>query len=311
MTTTTPEIDLTGPRWSAAVVCARRCVYGARGAPSDEPTIEMRRFWERGKAWERIVSDGIVSRMIEEGRRPRRQEIVSWPAAAPVGTGHVDVYVPHEHEVVEIVSNARGTLPEHKALQAAGYALNHPRAENATVRSVDTHTGEEHIYPIDVSGLEPKIREIELQVVAGLEGELPERVCRTPWDGPAVMCAHVSTCFADWTPTPLDELLASAGEQDLVDRLADAEDEVGRISEALASAKTARDELRDKVAPLVEPGVEAFAGDIRVRRGADYARRGFQLKAFLDAGHPVPDILWPFVTESIVPGRWSVKRVDP
>jgi hypothetical protein len=308
--TRTPDIDLTGPRWSAAVQCPRRCVYGARGVPESPPTPEQIGWRRRGKAWEQIVTDGMAARLIEEGRRPRRQELVSWPADDPVGTGHIDFYVPHEHTAIEVVSNAGGRLPDYKVLQVAGYALNHPHAEHAEVRSVDTHAGDEYIYPIVLDELEPRIRDIEAQVVAGLVGELPSRVCATPWDGPARWCPFVEPCFADWTPTPLDELLATRGEQRLVDELADAEDVVGARKAELERAVEKRDELRAKVAPLIAPGEPAIAGGIKVRRGVDYVTTSVSLKSYTDAGHPITPELEPFIRESIVSGRWTVKRLD-
>jgi len=305
--TANPSV-LTGPRWSSASICARWCVYAAQGAPAREPTEEEVHRWERGRAWERIVVDGVVARMASEGRRPRRQETIRWPIDDPVGTGHADLYVPHEHTFVEVVSTARGALPAHKAIQVAGYTLNHPNATDGFVDSIDTHTGVEHVYPIDVDGLADRVHAIEAQVVAGMAGELPDRVCRTPWDGPAQWCPHVDHCFADWERTPLDELLATVDEADAVERLADADGAVAAAKSALDSALIARDEIRQVIAPLVEPGVEAYVGDIRVRRGNDYAKRTFGLAAFLDSGHPVPDIMWPYITESIVAGRWTVKR---
>lgn len=308
MSRTVDEPVLVGPRWSSASICPRWCVYTAQGAPAREPTDEEQHRWARGRAWERIIVDGVVARMAAEGRRPRRQETIAWPHDNPIGTGHGDVYIPHEHAFVEVVSTARGALPTHKAIQVAGYALNHPNATDGFVDSIDTHTGVEHVYPIDIDGLEPRVREIEAQVVAGMAGDLPARVCRTPWDGPAQWCPHVDHCFADWERTPLDELLATVGEADAVERLADADDAVAVAKSALDAAEVARNALRDVIAPLVEPGVEAYVGDIRVRRGNDYVRRTFGLAAFLDSGHPVPDILWPYITESVVAGRWSVKR---
>lgn len=307
---TAPQIDLSGPRWSSAVICARRCVYGARGVPESEPTEEQIGWRRRGRAWEQIVTDGMAARLAGEGRRPRRQEPVSWPAGDPVGTGHIDFYVPHEREAIEVVSNAGGKLPDYKALQVAGYALNHPHATSAYVRSVDTHSGGESIYPIVLDELEPRVREIEAQVVAGLAGELPERVCATPWDGPAQWCPFVEPCFADWTPTPIDELLASRGEANLIAELADAEDEYGSRKDALERAAERRAELRARVAPLIAPAEPVSCEGIRVRRGADYTSRSVSLKAFEDAGHTIPPELEPFISESVVAGRWTVKRID-
>lgn len=308
MTRNNGNVELTGPRWSAAAICARWCVYGAQGAPAREYTEEELKRFERGKAWGRVIVDGVVARLHRENRRPRAEEVIPWPRANPIGDGHADCYIPHEGLVIEVVSNAGGNLPPYKAIQAAGYALNHPNATDAVVDSVDTHTGREHMYPLNLVALAGQVETIQAQVLAGLDGELPERVCRTPWDGPAQLCPHVEHCFAGWEPTPLDELLVTAGEADLLDRLADLEDSVSDANERVKLLKAQRDELRQKVAPLIEPGTLTQAGNVAVRRTVFEAER-FQLSAAKSAGMNLPKRLDPFrsVSES---ERWTVKRLD-
>lgn len=308
MTRHNGNVELTGPRWSSASICARWCVYGAQGAPAREHTdVELERF-ARGKAWGRVIADGVMARLHREGRRPRAEEVIPWPKAEPVGNGHADMYIPHEALVVEVVSNAGGTLPEYKAIQAAGYALNHPNAQEAVVDSVDTHTGREHFYPLNLVKLAERVETIEQQVLAGLAGELPDRVCRTPWDGPAQLCPHVDHCFADWQAPRLDELLVTAGEADLLDRLAALEDEYGTAKEALDTVKAERDQLREKVAPLIEPGELTVAGDIGIRRTVFTSDR-FSLSDARKAGHNLPKRLDAFVTTS-EQSRWTVRRMN-
>ena len=299
--------DLAGARWSSAVICPRWCVYGAQGAPVRERTEEEELMLARGQAWGKIVVDGVISGFAAQGRRPRREELIPWPAEQPIGTGHADCYIPHEREVVEVVSNAGGTLPPHKALQVAGYALNHPHAETAVVDSVDTHTGLEHLYPIVLSELEPRVRDIEAQVAAGLAGELPERVCRTPWDGPAQWCPHRDYCFRDWEPEPLDELLVTIDEVDLLKRLADAEDAYSAAAKAEKAAKAARNEIRREVAKLIEPNTAHEAADLSKLQRTTYPIQTFSLAAALAAGENLPKRLDPFV--NISEGeRWTVTR---
>lgn len=302
------SIEFTGPRWSAASICARWCVYGAQDAPRREYTEEELLRFERGKAWGRVVIDGVVARLHRENRRPRAEEVIPWPRSQPIGEGHADCYIPHEGLVVEVVSNAGGKLPAYKAIQAAGYARNHPNATEAVVDSVDTHTGREHFYPLNLVALAEQVETIEQQVVAGLAGELPERVCRTPWDGPAQLCPHVDHCFAGWEPQPLEELLATTGELDLLDRLADAEDAVGDARGRVKLLEKQRDELRGKVAPLIEPGTLTAAGNVAVRRTVFESER-FQLSAAKAAGYNLPKRLDPFVSLS-ESSRWTVKRLD-
>lgn len=299
--------DLTGARWSSAVICPRWCVYGAQGAPTRERTEEEMLMLTRGQAWGKIVVDGVITGFAEQGRRPRREETISWPRQNPVGTGHADCYIPHEREVVEVVSNAGGTLPPHKAVQVAGYALNHPHAVSAVVDSVDTHTGVEHLYPIVLDELEPHVRRIEEQVVAGLAGELPERVCKTPWDGPAQWCPHVGHCFEGWEPTPLDELLVTIDEVDLLKRLADAEDAASAAAKEEKRLKAERNEIRAEVAKLIEPNVAYEAGDLVQLKRTVYPVQNFALGAAEASGEKLPRRLEPFVSVSQAE-RWTVKR---
>ncbi|MGH3444845.1 MAG: hypothetical protein ACRDPB_05685, partial [Nocardioidaceae bacterium] len=243
----------------------------------------------------------------DQGRRPRREETIAWPVEKPIGVGHADLFVPSEHLIVEVVSNAGGSLPEEKVTQAALYTLNHRNADHAVVLSVDTHTGDEHIYPIDLSGVEPRVRAIEEQVVHGCAtGELPDRVCRTPFDGPAQFCPFVETCFEGWEFPPLEELLADSAE---LEQLADTEDLVSDARKAMKDAEEKRDVLRDRLRPLVPANVEAVAGQIQVKR-SEFSKTSFSLADARKAGHTVPAELAPFVKTSSQE-RWTVRRVEP
>lgn len=261
----------------------------------------------RGQAWGKIVVDGVIAGFRAQGRRPRPEELITWPKPHPIGTGHADCYIPHDREVVEVVSNAGGTLPPHKAVQVAGYALNHPHAVSAVVDSVDTHTGLETIYPIVLAELEPRVREIEAQVVAGLEGELPERVCKTPWDGPAQWCPHRDYCFAGWEPEPLDDLLVTIDEVDLLKRLADAEDAATAAAKEAKRLAGERNELRGKVAELIEPNVAYEAGDLLKLKRTVYPTQTFSLATAEAAGEKLPPRLEAFVNVSSAE-RWTVTR---
>lgn len=311
--------DLTGPRWSSAVMCPRKAVYEAQDAPRRDWTEQELRRFRRGQVWEEAVVRDVVDEFRAQGRRPRRQETVAWPAAHPVGTGHIDCFIPSENAVIEVVSNAGGQLPEYKALQAAGYALNHPRADKAFVLSVDTHTGDDPTYPIDLSSLEPRIRAIEDQVVTGVQsGTPPERVCRTPADGPAQFCPFVDHCFADWEWPPLEELLTDAAE---LDALADAEDLVGDRRAQLKKAEAARDELRDRLRPVLrleeyedpktgetKQAAEGMAGGVSVRRSV-FSKTTFSLADAHKCGVNLPKRFDPFVKKSDQE-RWTVKRLE-
>ncbi len=298
---------LTGPRWSSAVMCPRKAFYEAQNAPRRDWTPEELQRFRRGKVWEEAVVSDVVAQFHEQGRRPRRQETVAWPAGDPVGTGHIDCFIPSERTVIEVVSNAGGTLPEYKVLQAAGYALNHKNADKAFVLSVDTHTGDDPVYPIDLDGVEPRIRAIETAVVDGIRsGEEPERVCQTPLDGPAQFCPFVDHCFDGWEWPSLEELLADRAE---LDALADATDDVGRIRQELAKAEAVRDEYREKLRPLLPAGEEFLVGSYRVKR-TTFERSTFSLADAHKCGVNLPKRFAPFVKTS-EQERWTVRRLDP
>jgi hypothetical protein len=297
---------LTGPRWSSAVMCPRKAFYEAVDAPRREWLPHELQRMRRGQVWEEAVVADVVDGFRRQGRRPRRQETVAWPAADPIGTGHMDCYIPSERSAIEVVSNAGGQLPDYKCLQVAGYALNHPNADQAFVLSVDTHTGDDPVYPIDLSGLEPRVREIEDTVYEGVKtGVPPERTCRTPFDGPAQFCPFVEHCFADWTFPPLEELLADPKE---LEQLADAEDDVSDARQTLKDAEEKRNDIRSRLRPLVPANAESIAGGITVKRTVS-PRTLFSLSDARKAGHDLPEPLQAFVKTSDQE-RWTVKRVE-
>ena len=303
--TSTSTDDLTGPRWSAAAVCPRRCVYGGTGAPAGPTPDWLEPYYRRGKALERIVLDELDA---ETGQPTQRQVFVPWPAEAPVGEGHGDGYEPHTGTMVEVVTNASGDLPARKALQVAGYALNHPEAKNALVVSLAPQPWQKNVYPIDLEGLYPQVREIEDKVLLGLadpDGNLPHRVCRTPRDGPAMFCPYVDHCFEGWEWPGLDDLLDG---DDILFRLADA---VDARAEANAAAKEADKEvkaLQQDMEPLVPANEECLARGIQVKR-TEYETSSFSLASYLAAGHPITADMEPFVNKS-TGKRWTVKRHD-
>jgi hypothetical protein len=300
------KLDLTGARWSSAVHCPRRAVYDHQDAPKAEATDQQRRWWRRGHAIEDAIAGDIVQDLRDQGRRPRRQEPVAWPAGDPIGEAHPDIYIPHEQECIEVKSRCGCTLDAAAAVQVAGATLNHPRATSAQVVSVDPYSLEEKWYPIDVAGLEPRIREIEDQVVHGCKtGELPSRVCTHPFDSPAFQCPYVGVCFDGWQRPDPDVLLLD--EEAVV--LAELTDDVARAKRALEEAELAMKEQRATLRPYLEPGVEVETASIAKLKVIEVAgRRSLSLSDMENAGHQLPDELAAFVSESKPHERWQVKR---
>jgi hypothetical protein len=267
----------------------------------------MKRWWQRGKAVEAAIRGEIFSELREEGRRPRAEEEVPWPAADPIGVGHLDAYVPSEHLAIEIKSNGEAALTAAAALQVAGYTLNHPNATKAVVIAVDSNTFESKHYPIDVGGLEAQVREIEEKVVRGCRtGEAPDRVCTHPGDSPAFLCAYVSTCFDGWSrPSPdyalLDEEAVVLAE--LVDDLAAKKADVKLADQAV---KEQRGVLRAQLVAGEKVETESI-------RNLGYfeqtSGRTLSVSALEKAGHQLPAELEPFVSGGTTFERWyDVKR---
>ncbi len=301
-----PEIEFTGARWSSAVHCPRRAVFDHQDAPKDPPTEQQRRWWRRGHAIERVIREQVFTELHEEGRRPRAQEIIPWPAADPIGDSHLDIYVPHQREAIEVKSNGGAGLTAAAAIQVAGNCLNHPNAETAQVCSVDSNSFEERWYPIDVSGLEAQVREIEEKVVRGVRtGELPDRVCRHPGDSPAFLCPYVEHCFSDWKRPDRDVSLLD--EEVVV--LAELTDDVGRARATLAMAETAMREHRETLRPYLEPGVELETPSIAKLQVTEIAaRETLSLSDLKKAGVSLPRKLRPFVKIGQPSERWTIRR---
>lgn len=303
--------SLEGARWSTAVRCPRAAVYEAQDAPRREWTVEEQRFFRRGAAWGKLIADDVCAELRDQGRRPRREVEVPWPAADPVGVGHADIYIPHQREIVECFSTADGGVQAQKTLQAAGYCLNHPRAESASLISVDTHTGEDHVYPINVEALRPRVEEIQAAVVSGIRGgELPARTCQTPIDG--ARCPFRDHCFADWEWPPIDELL---GGRDLLRQLADESDLLGEIRDQERSQKAVVEQTRDRVARLALPDpetpgrVEVAADGVSVTISTSIGE-SFSLADARKAGHDLgsPASILSAFTRPKLTRRWTVRR---
>jgi hypothetical protein len=297
---------LTGVRWSSAVLCPRMAVFQGLKAPHGvHDEVTLRRF-KRGNAWGRIVREEIVGNLRRRGYRPVSEMEILWPAKAPIGIGHADVYVPAHRRIVEVFSTDGTGYPPQKGIQAAGYALNHPRATEAVVLVVDRVTGDDRTYDVDLDALEPQVRDIERQVVDALHGgELPERVTYAPWAWPCSECVFTEHCWADWEPVPLAQI---PGAVDDAARLADAEDAVSAARRDVKALEQARAAIRDRLRPLTPAGETVAAGEISLRRTEVAGRVTFALGDYQAAGHRLPRRARAFISEGAGSERWTVKR---
>ncbi|HEV8450553.1 MAG TPA: hypothetical protein VGQ45_03910 [Gaiellales bacterium] len=300
-----PQVELSGARWSSAVRCQRKAFYEFQDAPQSPPSEQMQRWWRRGKAVEAAIRGEIFAELREDGRRPRAEEVIPWGAEFGF-EGHLDAWIPSEQMAIEIKSNGQAALTEFAALQVAGYAIHHPRAEHAVVIAVDSNSFEQRSYPIDIAGLEPRVREIEEAVVEGCRsGEPPERVCKHPGDEQAFFCQFAEHCFSSWTRPEPDVLLL---DEEAVS-LADATDLVTRLSRETDAAKAQRDHVRDELRPYMDPGVPLESPSMmKLQRTEVAGRETLSLGDMRKAGVQLPDELKPFVSVGKPSERWVVKR---
>lgn len=298
---------LTGARWSSAVVCPRKAVYEHTDAPRGEFDDTTLRRFRRGHAWGKIVADDVVAALRADGQRPRTEEEVPWPAAAPIGIGHADIYLPRARRIVEVFSTDGTSYPAHKGLQAAGYCTNHPNAEDAVVLVVDRATGDERVYPIDVAELEPRVREIEEAVTNAIaSGDPPPRAADHPHAFPCSECVFRDHCWDGWDAPPL--VVVDGADNDATE-LADIEDSIAATKQTLKDLEADRAAVRERLAPYLTPGVPAACGGVILRRTITAGRRSFAVGAYEAAGHRLDETAAAFVTDAAPSERWSVKRM--
>lgn len=285
-------------------MCPRKAVYEAQDAPRGELPEHLARIFRRGHAFGKIVRDDITGALRAQGQRPVAEAEVPWPVRAPIGTGHADLYIPRARRVIEVFSTDGTSFPAHKGLQGAGYAVNHPRADEAVVLVVDRATGDERVYPLNLDVLEPKVRAIEAAVVEGIAGgDMPPRAARAPGAWPCSDCVFRRHCWDGVELPPLEEIPEAV---DDARALADLEDAYAEAKAVLDQAELDRNAARAKLAPLVDGTVKA--GDILLRRTRVSGRTTFAVGAFQAAGHQLPEEADAFISVSGGHDRWTVKR---
>lgn len=300
---------LTGPRWSSAVLCSRQAVYQGLGTEGAKPTPQQERVWRRGRFIGEAIARDVEAVYAEAGLEVEAEAEIPWPHRAPIGTGHADIYVPAEGEIIEVVSRKDAALPEHKALQVSGYVLNHPEATRATVLSVDPSSYEERSYPIDVESFRPEVERIQGEVVEGMSGgQMPDRAGAHPGDFPCFWCAFKDTCW-EGVEYPDPNRIHDPDQVIDLQRLADLDDRISVGGKQVEHMKEERDEIRARLRPHIKDKTETIAGGISVKVTPVPGPQRFDLSAATKAGHAIPDHLTPFITVGKGYERWTVKRV--
>jgi len=299
---------LTGPRASTlSRGCPRQAYYEATDAPRRPHTAQEERWFRRGHAVSNAIRDELVAELRADGHAPRREVEIPWPAKDPIGVGHADLVIPRDHRIVEITSTAGADLDAHKARQAAFYALEHPRAEEAMVISVDPSTFEDRAYPINPAAYEAEIRDLQQQLISGLRtGEAPARACETPLEAQCYFCPFAEHCFDGWE-WPVRDVSMDPEVIDLVDLLGYHDQEVSEARSQLRRAEAERDAVRDRLRPRLPVSEEMVIGEYRYKRSS-WEQESFSLADCRKAGFTLPEDLQPFVSRS-PRERWTLRRV--
>lgn len=308
---------LTGPRWSLAcrTGCTRATLYGFQGAPQEPVTPELQERFDLGNDLCDRQRDREIAGLTAEGWTCIPEAEVSWPADAPIGTGHADVFCIRavdgqieESAVLEL------TIEEeigHKCLQAAGYAIN-AGATAATVVQIDRRTGRKHYTPIDVEGKRAEVEALQAAVVEAIAKGEADRVCSFPGEAKKRGCPFASHCFRDWTPPETDHLMPVLDEKLL--SLAEAEDAYAEAKAVYDDAEKARKALREELRPYLPTGqdvvgaVGADASAVKVKVSVSY-RTTFSLSDATKAGHEIPERLQAFVKTSAPIEKWTIRRI--
>lgn len=304
--------DLTGARWSSAAICPRRAVYEGLDYPTEPLTEEQLSIFRRGRFIGAAIAHDIDC-ALEDADRPKGIAELEVPWGLD-WIGHADYLILDDPEIIEVVSTAGCELPQHKVVQAAGYAV-FAEVPKARVLSIDPSTFREQPYPVDVARMEEVVRRLEAMVVAGVrDGELPRRALRRdgieevegPNEWPCRDCPFVPSCWKEWEPWPTAELPGSLETKVL--RLVELENicavrKEGAAPEAYAERAVLREELRARMVA----GDRYRLGNVTLHFVEMPAVRRFSLADFERAGHALEGMAAEFVTASGAHERWYVR----
>jgi hypothetical protein len=257
---------LTGPRWSAIARtgCPRAGVYGAQGSPEESTSDREQARFKLGH----VICNGYraddVADLEAAGHTCTIEMPIPWPASDPVGTGHADLVVDGQHGrlVVEYTTNDDGDPDDAKLLQLIGYA-NNCGADMATlvvIAIAPRRKGRVYRYAFDLAehqDLVARALELEAAAAEAIRAGRADRVCQHPGDAIGRLCPHAGVCFADWEPTPLDELIGL--DQDL-HRLADIKDELAELADQAEPLEDERAEISSRVARYLDEGQQVRGG---------------------------------------------------
>ena len=307
--------ELTGARLSALSRCPRQAAYTALGAEANSPSDQMERYFARGRVFEEYVVRQFEAKY-PGGVETQRE--IPWP----LGVGHADIYIPQEKLLVEVVSTVAptGAILGFKIEQVKLYLHFDEEAERAAVYVVNpSDLRREDLLPVKLTDedrmrIETEVAEVEAGIANYSEGPdaLPTCCASSPDDCRfGHMCSYTDLAWADWEPPAAEDVPEEAVE--LLMRLA-AKDRAYKAAEANTSGyKHERDEIREALLPLLEPGVEYVAGGVSVKLTQVKGRETFRLAPARTAGAITPGIeeaLQPWISVGEPSVRWTLNVDD-
>lgn len=301
-----------GARLSALARCPRQAAYTALGSASNEPSDQMHRYLARGRVFEEYVAAQFEAKY--PGQIQSQREI-TWK----LGTGHADIYVTGKRLLVEVVSTVAptGKILDFKIEQVKLYLRHDAEAEKAAVYVVNpSDLRREELLPVRLTDEDrERIDATIAEVAAAVEsnGESMPACCASSPDECRFshMCSYTDLAWADWEPPP-PAVMPEEGRV-LLARLAALEQSCRGAQSLVDAAKFERDEVRDLLAPFVEPGVEYEHEGVTVKVSQVKGRETVRLAAARTAGAITPGIeeaLAPWTAVGEPSLRWTVKVAE-
>lgn len=266
--------------------CARQASYGLLGVEPTPPTARESGRMARGRDAGRYFARQMAAKHGEEN--VIFEAAVPWPAppALPIGELHTDVALLSERLAIEVKNSVWvDSMYDSSVLQLAGALhFGRDRFDAGLLVFMDHDYQITHEFPIFLTDeLIEKVESIAAAVIeAGKTGQVPERICEKPADGRGHFCPFIEHCFADWTPPQAvarEDLAQLASEAWLIQRdLKAAKGNVGELQERWDAMKERLSEIE------IQPGVEVFAGPVKIKRIDVKARETFSKAKAVTAG---------------------------
>lgn len=311
------EIVLTGARWSSATRCIAKAIHEHIGTPADE---DAQFFLRGGFARGRILEDAwmIGQQVLADaaGKTLLRQAPVAWGLPEYGWEGHPDGILVEDELVIEVYNTPGGVYLEHKALQATQYALKRGYP-NAVLVALDVNDSDEELgtpiykHRVPVKQLAPSVRRIEKAVIAGARrGSVTaaDRVGETPNHSECISCPFRASCWADWSPPPIDELIGAEVLFDMA-RVLDGD----RQAQAKTLQDTTRrlEEVKQQLRDHLPVGEARAAGGIRITRKLSAPGVSFKFGEYRKRRLPVTPRMRQFVNPTKPTETWIIEPDTP